>query len=118
MNVLFAAMTASALVLCQKDTKVPKLAEKNGLEGEWAVVVWERQGFWFTALDCPIGQHYRDLRITFSRSRWKITLRENGQSLGWWGWDWVDSPYTLDTSKNPMDINLQSLGRGICTLKE
>jgi len=78
---------------------------------------WDFNGFWFTAEDGPIADHYRDLRFTFTADRVRIKLRENGRSLGWRGWDWVDSPYKIDAAKNPKEIDIEQVGNGICTVR-
>src|SRR5262249_6624389 len=109
----FLAVLASSLLLSHSGAGNAPPAAATGLEGEWAVVVWDFNGFWFTAEDGPIADHYRDLRFTFTADRVRIKLRENGRSLGWWGWDWVDSPYKIDAAKNPKEIDIEQVGNGI-----
>jgi uncharacterized protein (TIGR03067 family) len=117
MNLCLLTVLASGLFVGQVKPAEARPAEKSALEGEWAVVVWDFDGFWFTAVDGLIGDHYRDLRFTFTADRMKIKLRENGQSLGWWGWDWVDSPYKIDPTKERKEIDIDQLGSGIYSIR-
>jgi uncharacterized protein (TIGR03067 family) len=111
MRLVFNAVFAAGLLLCSGEPQRERLPGKGELEGEWAVVVWDFNGFWFTAVDGQIGDHYRDLRFTFTNNKMQIKLRDGGQSLGWWGWDWVDSPYKLDSTKSPKEIDIDQMGR-------
>src|SRR5262249_329865 len=82
------------------------------------VLVWDFEGFWFTAVDGPIGDHYRDLRFTFTAKRVKLSLREKGQSLGWWGLDGIDDGYKIDPTKDPKEIDVDGFfGIGIYRIR-
>jgi uncharacterized protein (TIGR03067 family) len=113
---LITALAVSLLPTSGAPAKVPP-ANKTELEGEWALVVWESEGYWFTAEDGIIGDHYRDLRFTFTADRFRTKLREKGQSLGWLGWDGFDDPYKIDRTKDPKEIDLENLGRGIYVVR-
>jgi uncharacterized protein (TIGR03067 family) len=112
------AVLASSLLLCQGGPGSAPPSGGIGLEGEWAVLVWDFNGYWFTAHDGAIGDHYRDLRFTFTGDRVRITLREKGQTLGWWGWDWVNSPYKVNPTKDPKQIDIEQVGNGIYTFRD
>src|SRR5262249_32940299 len=114
MNACCCAVLAGCLLAPQDS---PSLAPKGELEGEWAVVVWDCDGFWFTTVDNFVGDHYRDLRFTFTCNRLKITLRDGGHSLGWLGWDGVDDPYRIDPSRSPKEIDIDQFGHGVYSLK-
>ena len=118
MRPIFNAVLAAGLLLCSGQPQRERPPGKGELEGEWAVVVWDGDGFWFTAVDGQIGDHYRDLRFTFTNDKMKIKLRDGGQSLGWWGWDWVDSPYKIDSTKSPREIDIdQMLRHGVYVVR-
>jgi uncharacterized protein (TIGR03067 family) len=117
MRPIFNAVFAAGLLLCSGQPQRERLA-KGELEGEWAVVVWDFNGFWMTAVDGLIGDHYRDLRFTFTADRVRIKVRDNGQSLGQLGLDWVDSPYKIDSTKSPREIDIdQMLRHGVYAVR-
>jgi uncharacterized protein (TIGR03067 family) len=116
MNTCFVAMLVGHLLLTGDKPGKAALADKSELEGEWELVVCDSDSFWLTAVDGPIGDHYRDLRFIFTRDRMKITLRENGQQI-WMGLDGIDDPYKTDPSKSPKEIDVKDFGRGIYNLK-
>jgi uncharacterized protein (TIGR03067 family) len=84
------------------------------------VVVWDTNGFWFTADDSQIGDHYRDLRFSFTANRVTIKLRQNGQGLGWLGLDGVESGYKINPTRTPREIDFDKdsfFGTGIYALR-
>jgi uncharacterized protein (TIGR03067 family) len=94
----------------------------SSLKGEWAVVVWDYEGFWFTACDGPIGDHYRDLRFIFTSKRVKIALRENGQKLPWTWFplDGIESAYKINPTREPKEIDFDKdsfFGTGIYCIR-
>jgi uncharacterized protein (TIGR03067 family) len=70
-------------------------------------------------VDGQVGDHYRDLRFTFTTTRVKITLRENGQTLGWLGMDGIESAYKINPARDPrwIDFDNTFFGTGIYALR-
>jgi uncharacterized protein (TIGR03067 family) len=116
MHCCFVALVASVLLVNPQKTSEKRPVGKSELEGEWALVVWDCDGHWFTAQEDPIGDHYRDLRFTFTADRIKIKLRENGQRIRL-GWDGADWPYEIDPTKTPKEIDSEGGGPGIYSLR-
>ena len=116
MHLFFLVLVTGSLLLNAQKTSDTRPPGKSELEGEWALIVWDFEGHWLTAQEDPIGDHYRDLRFTFTADRIKIKLRENGQRIRL-GWDGADWPYQIDPKKNPKQIDSEGLGPGIYSLR-
>jgi uncharacterized protein (TIGR03067 family) len=86
------------------------------LRGQWDVLVWDDRGYWMTALSNAIGEHYRDLRVTFTANRMIVKPKPGGKDF-WGGLRW-DNGYKLDPTKEPKEIDVilipgEAVWRGI-----
>ena len=102
-------ITALAFSLFPTPGDTVRSVNKSELTGEWAVVVWDFRGEWLTAPKNFVGEHYRDLRVTFTADRMAVKPRPGGRDF-WGGFRW-DEAYTIDPTKEPKAIDLPEGGR-------
>src|SRR5437867_1056629 len=107
MNVSFPVLLALGLLLQQDKADKARSPDKNELQGEWAVLVWDYEGYWMTAPSGAIGDHYRNLRVTFTADR--LIIRPSAKKWDiWWGVRWL-TDYKCDPTKDPKQIDLRQV---------
>jgi uncharacterized protein (TIGR03067 family) len=90
-----------------KQTARVEATDASQLHGTWNVLVFDFNGYWLSGYG-SIGEYYRNLDVTFTEERLRLSSRGKPPPLGievaW------HEAYKIDPTKRPKEIDVNRLG--------